>query len=152
MPCHCEDMSDPALEIQRVFLTVRLSWFEEIIYFFPQLNQCLSPEHLLSWPPKEQSLFCNLAQLSWGEGWRCSPVSLNANNQYVDWAFGYQNSFDGSDSEHDLPHSMTSLFRLFATYHFVNQATENTHSNSSKLSAIAVIPPSTPCTRQQINH
>lgn len=53
--------------------------------------------------------------------------------------------------------SMTRLIQRqgcldFATYHFVNQATENTHSNSSKLSAIALIPPSTPCTRQQINH
>lgn len=97
-----------------VFLTVKLSWFEEILYFFPQLNQCLSPKHLLSWPPKEQSPFCNVAHLSWGGGVKtsCSPVLLNANNQYVDWAFGYQSSFDGSDSEHDLPHSMTRLFRL----------------------------------------
>lgn len=78
----------------------------------------LSPKHLSSCPPKEQSLLCNLACLPKSSAFifsvkmSCSSVLLNADNQYVDWAFGYQRSFDGNDSDHDFPLSMTSLLRL----------------------------------------
>lgn len=120
MPCPSADTPDPTLEAQRVLLTIGLSSFEERFFFLfpPPSITVLSPKNPPRCPPKEQSLLCNVACLpqspafTWWVKTSCSSALLNANNQYADWALGYQRSFNGSDSKPDFPLSMTSLFRL----------------------------------------
>lgn len=159
MPCPCADTPDPALEAQRVLLTIGQSSFEKGFYFSSLPPTLLL--FLLSILPAalQRSNHCfatwlifHKAQLSRG-GWTLA-AALYYSVQIINMLIELLATRDLSVG---TTASMTSLFQWqacldFATYHFVNQATENTHSNFFKLSAIAVIPPSTPWTRQQINH